>query len=330
MIRPLVLCAFILTLAGCASNPVLLNYDTGAGIIQPNQYISGLRFGFVTFQDDRMVPLATGNMKMIGWGGNTYDTNTNVAEHVTRSFMKQYQYLGFKAVWIQNPPVNFSFSSRDWVRALRLQYPNVDVFVIGKIKDYQFQDLTSGYIPGTGGNLLKSQVQVEAYYVNSQDGRLIWGSMIHHRSMKNIRDKDPVLVAPDRMDTDLRRVILDFADRSVPHLDKSFPGAIQVAQANMGGKLGGTGIPGPTIKAINPNKTPIPAGKGRLVVSTTPAGAKVYIDGIFYGDSPMMLDLTPGVHLVKVRMDGYVTVRNKVGILDQQITPWEERIHKKY
>ena len=44
----------------------------------------------------------------------------------------------------------------------------------------------------------------------------------------------------------------------------------------------------------------------------------------------MMLDLAPGVHLVKVRMDGYVTVRNKVGILEQQITPWEERIHKKY
>jgi hypothetical protein len=318
-----------LTLAACGPKPIMLHYDTGAGVVQPKQYVSSLRFGFVTFQDDRMVPIATGDMKMIGWGGNTYSTDSDIADHVSRSFVEQYKYLGFKAEWIRNPPQNFSFSSRDWVRSLRLQYPNVDVFVIGKIKDYQFQTEYGGFIEGVGSAMVKAQAKVEAYYVNSQDGNLIWGGSILHRSITKIKEKDPLLAAPELLDTDLRRVVLDFANRSVPHLAKAYPGSVQVVQSGPAGTLSSVAAL-PTVKTVNPNKTPIPAGKGRLVVATTPPGAKVYIDGVFYGDSPMVLDLAPGVHLVKIRLDGYVTVRDKIGILEQQITPWEEHIHKKY
>ncbi|MHB8545079.1 MAG: PEGA domain-containing protein, partial [Leptospirales bacterium] len=64
--------------------------------------------------------------------------------------------------------------------------------------------------------------------------------------------------------------------------------------------------------------------------STTPSNAKVYIDGIFYGTSPILLDLNSGVHLLKVRLHGYKTFRDKLGILEQKVTTWDERMHKKY
>ncbi|MHB8422523.1 MAG: PEGA domain-containing protein [Leptospirales bacterium] len=321
--------ASLALITACTAHPVELSYQPEANQVRAKQYVSSLRFGFVTFQDDRMVPAGTGDKKMVGWGTNTYDTDVNVANHVTQAFVTQYRYLGFHSTWIESAPPNFSFSSRDWVRSLRLQYPNVDVFVIGKIKDYQFQLSYGGFIEGTGQKILQAQANVEVYYIDGQSGRFIWGNTIHHRSRGIIRDQPPLKVAAEKTDTTLQRVILDFADRSVPHLAKEFPGAIRVTGNGMA-----TPPPGSNAtlspKSISPTQSPIPVGKGRLVVSTTPSNAKVYIDGIFYGTSPILLDLNSGVHLLKVRLHGYKTFRDKLGILEQKVTTWDERMHKKY
>ncbi|MEI7841904.1 MAG: caspase family protein [Gallionellaceae bacterium] len=46
-------------------------------------------------------------------------------------------------------------------------------------------------------------------------------------------------------------------------------------------------------------------GKGVLLLNTTPSKAKVYIDGIYFGRSPMSVEIEAGVHEVKVATDGY-------------------------
>jgi hypothetical protein len=319
-----------LILAACASPPVPLDFEPAANQVQPKQYVSSLHFGFVTFEDDRMIPKGTGVKKMIGWGQpDTFIADKDIPQHVTRAFVRQYRYLGFHATWIKEPPPNFSFSSRDWVKQLRLQYPNVNVFVIGKIKDYQFQMGYGGFIEGTGDRVIQAQSNIEAYFINGSNGRFIWGDTIHHRTRGVVKHHSPLLVAAEKTETTLQRVILDFADRSVPHLAKRFPGAIRVTNNNMAASP--SNLPNAiSPQAINPNQSPIPSGKGRLVVSTTPAGGKVYVDGVFYGESPILLDLPSGIHLLKVQMDGYHTLRDKIGILEQKVTPWEERLHKKY
>ncbi|MHB1286127.1 MAG: PEGA domain-containing protein [Leptospirales bacterium] len=319
----------LLSLTSCTSHPVELQFAPEDNQVQAKQYTSSLRFGFVTFEDVRMVPVGTGQKKMVGWGTNTYYTDVDVAEHVTESFVRQYRYLGFKSTWIKSAPPNFSFSSRDWVRSLRLQYPNIDVFVIGKIKDYQFQLSYGGFIEGTGQRFVQAQSNVEVYYINGQSGRFIWGDTIHHRGRGVIKDRPPLEVAAEKTETTLQRVILDFADRSVSHLAKEFPGSIRVTSNGLAGiPAGSTGTLSP--QAANPNLSPVPAGKGRLVVTTTPPGAKIYIDGVFYGTSPLLLDIPSGIHLLKVRLHGYKTFRDKIGVLEQKITTWDEHLHRQY
>jgi hypothetical protein len=44
----------------------------------------------------------------------------------------------------------------------------------------------------------------------------------------------------------------------------------------------------------------------------------------------MMLDLDPGVHLLKVNMNQYHTSRDKIGILGGTMTPWQEDLQKKF
>jgi len=47
------------------------------------------------------------------------------------------------------------------------------------------------------------------------------------------------------------------------------------------------------------------SGKGKVLVSSVPDGADVYVDDSFVGNSPATLNLVAGKHTVKVSQDGY-------------------------
>jgi len=49
-----------------------------------------------------------------------------------------------------------------------------------------------------------------------------------------------------------------------------------------------------------------PIGKAVLHVTSNPAGAKVYVDGSYKGDTPLDVYVEPGTHTVKVELEGYV------------------------
>lgn len=310
----IVLAGTLLGTGACASKPVELNFSPDAGAVKANQYSSSLRIAFVNFEDIRAVPAATGDLKMVGWGANTYSTNVDVSEHVTRAFVDEYRYLGFNAIWIKSAPSNFSFSTKDWVRTLRTEYPNVDVFVIGKIRDYQFL-LRYGSMTGvTGKQAVSASVGIQTYFVDSQTGKVLWGDLVRHTSFKTkLSKKEPTLYAAIRLDDALQNVILQTVDRSLIHINRAHPDAVHLQSTGMA-EISKT----PEGKPAGP----LGAGKGRLNVFSKPSEASVYVDGVYYGTTPLTLDLSPGIHLLKVKKDGFETRRDKVGIIDGKETPW--------
>lgn len=56
------------------------------------------------------------------------------------------------------------------------------------------------------------------------------------------------------------------------------------------------------------------ATNGMLLVTTEPARAKVYLDGVYYGMSPLHVEATPGVHTVEVKLNGFKTASEKVSV----------------
>ncbi len=314
------------SLSGCAPKPIELNYNPNAGETRPNQYRSNITFGFVTFEDLRVAKQMMGDKTLIGWGSNTYHTDANVPDQVTKAFVDTYRYLGLKAVWIKTPPDNFSFSTNSWVRSLRTLYPEVNVFVIGKLQNYEFL-LRSGGLSGlASGNFtslaVTTQVRVELYYLDSQTGRIIWGNTLHHDTYdRKVSKKAPTDFAAIRLQDALQNVVLQSVDRILPKINKRDPGSVQVLSAGFMADVPKT----PEGKSAGV----IPSGKGRLEIISKPQGARVYVDGIYYGVTPLALDLTPGVHLLKVHKDGYETSRDKVGILDGKMTPWNGDLPKK-
>lgn len=53
---------------------------------------------------------------------------------------------------------------------------------------------------------------------------------------------------------------------------------------------------------------------GLLLVNTTPSRAKVYLDGVYYGMSPLRLEMEPGIHAISVKLAGYNMVTEKVSV----------------
>ena len=53
---------------------------------------------------------------------------------------------------------------------------------------------------------------------------------------------------------------------------------------------------------------------GLLLVNTNPDRAKIYLDGVYFGLSPLRLELDPGVHALSAKLLGYKMVSEKVSV----------------
>ena len=53
---------------------------------------------------------------------------------------------------------------------------------------------------------------------------------------------------------------------------------------------------------------------GLLLVNTSPSRAKVYLDGVYYGLSPLRLEMEPAVHAISVKLEGYKMITEKVSV----------------
>jgi hypothetical protein len=75
----------------------------------------------------------------------------------------------------------------------------------------------------------------------------------------------------------------------------------------------------PTVGTQPGNVAPLPeklplTSAGLLVVNTNPTRARVYVDGVYYGLSPLRVEIEPGVHAVEVKLNKYKTVTEKVSV----------------
>jgi len=65
------------------------------------------------------------------------------------------------------------------------------------------------------------------------------------------------------------------------------------------------------------------ATKGVLLINTKPARASVYLDDVYYGLSPLRLEMAPGVYSISAKLEGYKKVTEKVSVRIAETTEME-------
>lgn len=68
--------------------------------------------------------------------------------------------------------------------------------------------------------------------------------------------------------------------------------------------------------------------EGWLVVRTMPSGAKVYLDGVYYGMSPLTINSAAGIRTVEAKLKGYRSVSEKVAVRTGATTELEFELEK--
>ena len=61
---------------------------------------------------------------------------------------------------------------------------------------------------------------------------------------------------------------------------------------------------------------------GTLSINSDPAGAEIYLDGWYYGTTPMTVGgISADSHIIEIKMDGYTNIIKSVIIRDNTVTP---------
>ncbi len=67
---------------------------------------------------------------------------------------------------------------------------------------------------------------------------------------------------------------------------------------------------------------------GQLAVTTIPSRAKVYVAGVYYGLSPLKLELEPGIYTTDIKLDTFKTATEKVSLRKGETTELEITLEK--
>ncbi len=79
-------------------------------------------------------------------------------------------------------------------------------------------------------------------------------------------------------------------------------------------------VDGQAVNAQRPALIVEAAPTGRLVISSAPPRAKVYIDEVYYGLTPLTLDIRPGIHDVSVGQKGFRDSKERVSVRSGETT----------
>ncbi len=79
---------------------------------------------------------------------------------------------------------------------------------------------------------------------------------------------------------------------------------------------------GDLLTAMATNEQP-PATRGRVEVVSTPAGARVYLDGVYYGTTPFTAELRPGVHELRLVPPLAPEIHERLAVVAGRTTRYE-------
>ncbi|NNM79403.1 MAG: PEGA domain-containing protein [Gallionella sp.] len=301
--------ACLAALAACSTvgdeNNGLLSRDnvlhTGGGKLTEKYEVKNaavLRIRPYTDERAEKNPRLLGELKtrVFGLEGNELVVDHDVASIATASLRKQFQKAGFPVLEDGSTQASV-FELSGVVKTLTLNSRDRD-------------DIT---------------IAIETSVTDVATGKVIWSALV---SEKNNRfagvSGDTKADLVDYLNREMRIASDKTVDAvntllmaTYPALFNLIPGTKTISGVTVLSAPSAAVVPAAeaALVAAPPAYTPhASATMGLLVLSSKPSRAKVYLDGVYYGMTPLRAEIEPGVHSVEVKLEGYKTASEKVSV----------------
>ncbi len=298
-------CFGLLTIVtGCAGNPfgdanvLPLNNAFRAGEVVPVNSHVPVRLSVVAFTDERtaLAGREIGTMEkdavVYGINGSQLFSDDTVSQIISAAMRSQFVAGGYRLVDVSDADFQVTGVIRDYRINIGAR-DNVSMVVAVNLLNADNRALVwSG----------EASLQDERFAgVGGNSSKTITTFLAASLQALTVKTYNAVTTALMRSHADL------FVD----------PNAVPTIGAAVGIKT----LAQPTPAAL-PVQLPVVTSKsssaelavGRLAVTTTPDRAGTYIDDIYFGLTPIEIELAPGIHTLRVVRDGYQAVEQKVSV----------------
>ncbi|MDE2118187.1 MAG: PEGA domain-containing protein [Betaproteobacteria bacterium] len=277
-------------------NAPLLKY---AASIRINRYTDARKMG-----NPRKI--GTGAENVSGMSGKDIVLDEDVATMVTSAMKTRLDDTGFQVSEAQNGNALFELSGV--VKELTLNVKNRDEISISI--ETSLKDLNTGKVVWSGIVAEKDDRFAGVSGNNKDDvARYL------HKELGIVTEKTAEAISASLMVVRPELFNLTPGTKAVPGVTVLV--APTVANPPAPALPAQQVAPIPTVNTVAPAQVYTPQATtttGLLLVNTIPARAKVYLDGVYYGLSPLRLEMEPGVHTISVKMEGYRMVSEKVSV----------------
>lgn len=302
-LRRIVLSALLAAVVGCsaiggANAPVVDNKKSTGSDSAGRQVKNAVTLRINQYVDQRPIgkPRILGKIEQRVYGlyGSELVLDQDVAVIATSAFKKRFDSEGFR-VLEGGDANNALFEVSGVIKELVLNVKNRD----------------------------EINISIETTLKDVTTGKVVWSGLV---TEKNDRFAGVSGNSKEDLDAYLNKGLLTVSGKTVEAISASLMAARpELFNLTPGTKV----IMGVDVYVAPPSALPTPAtlpampsasaeqanvSLGVLSVNTNPSRARVYLDGIYFGLSPLRSEIESGVHEVVVQLKGYKTVTEKVSV----------------
>lgn len=283
-----------------------------AATLRVNQYLDQRKHG-----NPRLLGISTQRIR--GVSGEQLLLDQEIANLVTTAIRKRFDAEGYQ-VLEGSGDGNAMFEVSGVIKDLTLNVKNRDEINI--VIETAVKDLRSGEMVWSGSVTEKHDRFAGVSGNNKDDVVAYLNEKLRVASNKTVEAVSASLMAaqPELFN-------LTAGTKAIPGVSVYVaPAAAKPAPAVPATVMPGDGAqPGSTVPlpAYMPN-----ASAGLLLVNTSPPRARVYLDGVYYGMTPLRVEIEPGVHAVVVKLEGYKIVTEKVSVRKGDNTEMELNLER--
>lgn len=165
-------------------------------------------------------------------------------------------------------------------------------------------------------------IAIETTLKESASGKTIWSGVVSEQKERfaGVSGNNKSDIA-NVLQYELNIVTKKTVDAISANLQTTRPDLFNLA-------TGGSAIPGVVVlqaaSAVTSSSSQTGTeNRGTLILRTAPDRAKIYLQGVYFGMSPLHTEIPVGIHEVSVKLDGYKTAMEKVSVRKGEITELE-------